>query len=145
MNILKIIERDRREAMKNHDKTKSSLLGVLIGDATRQNKTPDDPSVIKTIKSTVKSLTETINRIGDETSYTSKNLNKEIDILSGYLPALASDEELSAFIDREYGDLGDIPAKHKFGSMMKSVKQYFGDSADMKKAAILIKEKQSGN
>jgi len=145
MKLIKIIERDRREAMKAKDKLKSNLLGVLIGDATRQNKTPDDSSVLKAIKSMVKSLEETKNKAGDEVGRICPYLKFELDILLGYLPAPASDEELSAFIDKEYGDLGDIPAKHKFGSMMKSVKQYFGDAADMKKAGQLIKEKQNGS
>lgn len=61
-----------------------SVLGVLIGDATKDSKEPDDAKVISTIKKFIENAKVCLENAKDElTKYQSK---AEIEFLSGYLP-----------------------------------------------------------
>ena len=75
------------QAMRDKKPTVSGLLGVLIGDASKQDKNPDDATVLATIKSFLKNnakLQEDCKSVGN--TYGIAVAEIEVEILSAYLP-----------------------------------------------------------
>ena len=58
--LIDTIRADRLVAMKERDELKRDLLGTLFAAATKDSKTPDDATVVRSIRAFVKSLDETI-------------------------------------------------------------------------------------
>ena len=58
--LLDRIKADRIGAMKERDEVRKNLLGTLLGAATKDSKAPDDETIVRTIRSFLKSLDETI-------------------------------------------------------------------------------------
>ena len=161
------IQTDRRQAMKERKgKVRINLLGVLIADASSKDKSPNDDTVIKTIRSTVKRLKESQDALKTQqkaemqeltklergtpefekknTAYNSSitqyyTIDQEMMILNSYLPKQVSEEDLAAFIESKWDDLGGRDCK-TFGLMMKEVRNKFGNTADMKLASKIAKE-----
>ena len=58
--LIERIKADRLAAMKSRDELKKNLLSTLVAAATKDSKAPDDAAVVKTLRSFLKSLEETI-------------------------------------------------------------------------------------
>jgi len=139
MTLFERIQEDRRQAIKQRQgKCRIDLLGVLIADASTKDKSPNDESVIKTIKSTVKKLNETKLKIHESKDKSNEmvaqyyDLDQEIMILNSYLPKQATELEIDSFINTL-----DIT---NMSQMMKQVKEHFHGQVNMGFAANLIKE-----
>lgn len=142
------VNNDLVAAMKSGDKFTLSVLRMLksaiIYEQTNGEKhelTDDDiMSVIKKQVKTRKTSTE------EYLSYDRKdladNLQKEIDILSKYLPEELSDEELTKIIDEIITELKPDGMKG-MGMVIKAVSAKCGAAADMKKVSSIVKEKLS--
>ncbi len=142
------VNNDLVAAMKSGDKFTLSVLRMLksaiIYEQTNGEKhelTDDD------IMSVIKKQVKTRNTSMEEyLSYDRKdladNLQKEIDILSKYLPEELSDEELTKIIDEIITELKPDGMKG-MGMVIKAVSAKCGAAADMKKVSSIVKEKLS--
>jgi uncharacterized protein YqeY len=133
--LIDTIRTDRLAAMKARDDLRKDLLGTLFAAATRESKTPDDATVVRTIRSFLKSLDETIAALKDRD--TSRQL-REKDILEAYLPATLTPEQLDAAIREILSGLPE-PSPRSMGQVMAQLKARFGDAVDMKEASRQVK------
>lgn len=141
MANIQTIESDIVAAMKSKD---SAALEVLRGLKTRLmnekiNKGEDltEEEVVKLVSSEVKRRKEAVTLYTDGgRSELAQKEEDEIKILSKYLPAQASDEEIILAIE-EIKASGDTD----FGTAMKALKEKFGSSADGARISVLLKEK----
>lgn len=142
------VNNDLVAAMKSGDKFTLSVLRMLksaiIYEQTNGEKhelTDDD--IMSVIKKQVKTRKTSME---EYLSYDRKdladNLQKEIDILSKYLPEELSDEELTKIIDEIITELKPDGMKG-MGMVIKSVSAKCGAAADMKKVSSIVKEKLS--
>lgn len=142
------VNNDLVSAMKSGDKFTLSVLRMLksaiIYEQTNGEKhelTDDD--IMSVIKKQVKTRKTSME---EYLSYDRKdladNLQKEIDILSKYLPEELSDEELTKIIDEIITELKPDGMKG-MGMVIKAVSAKCGAAADMKKVSSIVKEKLS--
>ena len=142
------VNNDLVAAMKSGDKFTLSVLRMLksaiIYEQTNGEKhelTDDD--IMSVIKKQVKTRKTSME---EYLSYDRKdladNLQKEIDILSKYLPEELSDEELTKVIDEIITELKPDGMKG-MGMVIKAVSEKCGAAADMKKVSSIVKEKLS--
>ena len=142
------VNNDLVAAMKSGDKFTLSVLRMLksaiIYEQTNGEKhelTDDD--IMSVIKKQVKTRKTSME---EYLSYDRKdladNLQKEIDILSKYLPEELSDEELTKVIDEIIAELKPDGMKG-MGMVIKAVSAKCGAAADMKKVSSIVKEKLS--
>ncbi len=142
------VNNDLVAAMKSGDKFTLSVLRMLksaiIYEQTNGEKhelTDDD--IMSVIKKQVKTRKTSME---EYLSYGRKdladNLQKEIDILSKYLPEELSDEELTKIIDEIITELKPDGMKG-MGMVIKAVSAKCGAAADMKKVSSIVKEKLS--
>lgn len=142
------VNNDLVAAMKSGDKFTLSVLRMLksaiIYEQTNGEKhelTDDD--IMSVIKKQVKTRKTSME---EYLSYNRKdladNLQKEIDILSKYLPEELSDEELIKIIDEIITELKPDGMKG-MGMVIKAVSAKCGAAADMKKVSSIVKEKLS--
>ena len=131
------IREDRLLAMKARDDARKNLLGTLFAAATKDHKQPDDASVVRTIRSFVKSLEETVSLVesrgGDAAAQ-----RAELAILAGYLPQTLSEAELLASIDAIVAELPDRSPK-AMGQVMAALKERHGDALDSRAASALVR------
>lgn len=142
------VNNDLVAAMKSGDKFTLSVLRMLksaiIYEQTNGEKhelTDDD--IMSVIKKQVKTRKTSME---EYLSYDRKdladNLQKEIDILSKYLPEELSDEKLTKIIDEIITELKPDGMKG-MGMVIKAVSAKCGAAADMKKVSSIVKEKLS--
>lgn len=142
------VNNDLVASMKSGDKFTLSVLRMLksaiIYEQTNGEKhelTDDD--IMSVIKKQVKTRKTSME---EYLSYDRKdladNLQKEIDILSKYLPEELSDEELTKIIDEIITELKPDGMKG-MGMVIKAVSAKCGAAADMKKVSSIVKEKLS--
>ena len=142
------VNNDLVAAMKSGDKFTLSVLRMLksaiIYEQTNGEKhelTDDD--IMSVIKKQVKTRKTSME---EYLSYDRKdladNLQKEIDILSKYLPEELSDEKLTKVIDEIITELKPDGMKG-MGMVIKAVSAKCGAAADMKKVSSIVKEKLS--
>ena len=142
------VNNDLVAAMKSGDKFTLSVLRMLksaiIYEQTNGEKhelTDDD--IMSVIKKQVKTRKTSME---EYLSYDRKdladNLQKEIDILSKYLPEELSDEKLTKIIDEIITELKPDGMKG-MGMIIKAVSAKCGAAADMKKVSSIVKEKLS--
>ncbi len=121
MKLQEQIKKDLTAAMKAKDEDKKSTLRVLMGEFGRIDaKELEDDQIIKIMKKLIKSERETLERSGvkEETPF--------IGILEAYLPKMASEDEIKAWI-QDNVDFSQY--KNKMQSM-RDIMQHFGSEAD---------------
>lgn len=131
------IREDRLLAMKARDDARKNLLGTLFAAATKDNKQPDDASVVRTIRSFVKSLEETVSLVESRGGNAGAQ-RAELAILAGYLPQTLSEAELLASIDAIMAELPDRSPK-AMGQVMAALKERHGDALDSRAASALVR------
>lgn len=121
MRIQDRIKKDLAEAMKAKDDEKKNILRVIMGEFGRQaQKEVADAETIKIIKKLIKSEKEVLARSkAGET-------NRFIDVAEGYLPHMATEEQIRAWIA---SNIDFSQFKNKMQAM-KPIMQHFGDTAD---------------
>lgn len=142
------VNNDLVAAMKSGDKFTLSVLRMLksaiIYEQTNGEKhelTDDD--IMSVIKKQVKTRKTSMEEyLSYERKDLADNLQKEIDILSKYLPEELSDEELTKIIDEIIAELKPDGMKG-MGVVIKAVSAKCGAAADMKKVSSIVKEKLS--
>lgn len=135
--LIERIRQDRLAAMKARDELTKNLLGTLIAAASKDAKEPDDATVLKTVRSFVKSLDETIAalaRAGKDHGLQ----DREKAVLEGYLPRTLSDTELRASVAEVVAGLPERSPK-AMGQVMAALKAKHGEALDARAASALVK------
>ncbi len=142
--MLEQINKDLTSALKSGDKFKLSVLRMLKSalqlEALNNKKELTDDVVITVIKRQVKQRNDSIKEYQsygkDEVV---NDLNKEIEILSVYLPEEASDDEINKVIDEAFQEIKPTSMK-EMGLIMKFVSEKLSN-VDMSKVSAIVKQK----
>lgn len=119
------IENDMREAMKNKDR-KVNILKYMVAEFQRRpnlNKMLEDKEVIALIRKYIKGVEETATLRGGFT----EEQTFEIEVLSAYLPKMATDEEVKAWIVDNLTLPENPQARMK---LMREIMAHFGSTVE---------------
>jgi uncharacterized protein YqeY len=121
MNLQKKIKTDLSAAIKARDENKKNALRVILGEFGRLDKKElSDDEAVKILKKLIKSEKEVLEQKGDTEH------SAFIEIVESYLPKMAAEEEISAWI-RQNIDFSQYKNKMQaMGVIMK----HFGATAD---------------
>ena len=140
------ISEDLKEAMKNSDKFKLSVLrmlkSALLLEAKAVSKDHEltDEEVIKVIKKQVKTRKDSITEYQKYGKLDEVNsLEKEVEILNVYLPVEMGEEEILKVIDEVF-DIVKPTSMKDMGLIMKELNQKI-TNADMSLVSRLVKER----
>ena len=132
------IKDEMKEAMKSKDVIKTTVLKGLMSAFTNeliaQKKKPseelNDADVLNVIKRAVKQRKDSIEQFtkGGRTDL-AENEQKELDILSAYLPETMSKEEITKIAQAKKEEMG-IDDKAKMGMLMGALMKELKDKAD---------------
>ncbi len=120
MNLQARIKNDLKAAMKAKDEARVAAIRVLLGEFQRQAKKElDDREVVGIIRKLIKAEEETMAKGGGGRS-------TYLEVLEGYLPRQASEEEIRAWISENI-DFGQFKNKMQ---AMKPIMAHFAGTAD---------------
>lgn len=146
----KKILNDYKEALKNKDKVKSSILSFLrsnlINHAIKQNKkTLEDNEVLSVIKKMAKQQQDSIQQFkqGSRDDLVVKE-SQELEVLKAYLPPELSQEQVKEIIEQVLSETQACGPKD-MGRVMKEVMVRVANQADGKIVSELVREKLSQN
>ena len=140
----KILE-DLKIAMKEQDKLKLNVIRMVKGamqlDELNKKRSLTDDEVIDVISKQIKTRREAIVEFekGNRYDLIEQN-NKEIEVLSSYMPKALSSDELNAILDKVFMDVNPTSAKD-MGLIMKTITPLVKGKCDMKELSEKIKEK----
>ena len=142
MSLLAQLKKDSLLARKAADRVRATLLSTLIGEAemvgkNAANRESTDEEVQQTIRKFLKNNQEALGVIKDEERRAV--LEQESAILTAYLPPLASDAEVQAFIAASVATLAERGPK-QMGVVMGALKARYGSDFDAKQASAWIKD-----
>ena len=141
MSLLAQLKKDSLLARKTADRVRGTLLSTLIGEAemvgkNAGNRESTDEEVQQTIRKFLKNNQEALGVIKD--AERRALLEQESVILTAYLPPLASDVEVQAFIAAIVATLAERGPK-QMGVVMGALKAKYGSDFDAKQASAWIK------
>lgn len=147
MNLNDRIMNDLKEAMKNKDSFKLSVIRMVKGaiQLEKINKKRDlnDEEVIDVISKQIKLRKDSINEFEkagrNDLADTTK---KEVEVLNEYMPEQLSSEEINKIIDEAFAKVNPTSQKD-MGLIMKEVTPKVKGKADMGEISKIIKEKLS--
>lgn len=129
------LKKDRIQAMKDGKKSVSGLLGVVIGDSSKNDKDPSDDVVLATIKSFLKKIDEVLQAVEcGSPDYQKYYAEKEI--LDAYLPQQLSIEGLRTAVKYAV----EFDGATNMGAVMKYLVANHKDRYDGKLASQMAKE-----
>ncbi len=146
--LYETISNDMKEAMKSHDKDTLSTLRLLksavdayIINNKMERGTASDEVVIDVVSKQVKTHKESIVEFkkGNRQDLVD-NLEREIALLSKYLPRQLTSEEIYAEIDKAFEKVKPTSIK-EMGLLMKELTPVLKGKADMKEVSNIIKSK----
>lgn len=144
--MLEEINNDLKTAMKEHDSFKLSVIRMLKSalqlEQIAKKHELDDSEVASVIKKQVKLRKDSISEYEKYGKVDSvKDLEKEIEILSSYLPEEMSKEEIEKVVDEVIAEINPGSIK-EMGKVMKRLNEVLANkNADMSLASSLVKEK----
>ncbi len=144
--MFKRIHNDIKTAMLNKDEVTKNVLKMIINKANAIAKeakveTPTDEMVIKSIKSELKQLEQTMSMLKDGNKDTSElyiQSKQQAELLKTYLPKQLSKEELYNKIV-EFINQNNIDITNR-GLVMKELMSNFKDVADGKMISVIVNE-----
>lgn len=145
--MLNKIDLDLKEALKNQDKFTLSVLRMLKSEFINESRKGTlheltDDEAIKVIKRQVKVRKDSIEEYkGYGKDDLAESLAKEVEILSKYLPAEMSEEEIIKVIDEVFKELNPTSMKD-MGAVMREVSAKL-TNADMAFVSKTIKDRLS--
>ena len=145
MTLSERINNDLKEAMKNKDSFKLSVIRMIKGAMQLEKSNPreelSDDDVIKVISKQIKMRKESIVQFekAGRDDLVEQN-KKELEILSSYMPEQLSEEELNQLIDNVFEEVKPISLKD-IGIIMKNISPLVKGKADMSLVNSLIKER----
>lgn len=141
------IKKDLETFMRSQDKFSLNVIRMLrsaiqMEEIAKKSVLTDD-EVIAVIKRQVKIKKDSIEEYTKYEKFeTVSELEKEIEVLSKYLPEEMSDEELNLIIEEVILELKPTSMK-EMGMVMKTVSEKVGNAADMSKVSSIVKSKLS--
>ena len=148
MSLKDGITTDMKNAMRSGEKDRLGLIRMLLA-AIKQREVDerivlDDAQVLSVIEKMVKQRKESVAQFqqGGREDLAATEL-REIDWLTGYLPAQLAAEELAAIIDEAVAATGAASIKD-MGKVMAQVKAKAAGRADMGAVGALIKARLGG-
>ena len=149
MSLKDKIEADYKSALKNKNKAKistfrlilSSIKDLDISNRSGPNKKDtDDEDIKKLLNKMIKQRAESIDIFKKNNRKDLLEIEeKELEILSGYLPKKLSEEETKKICEKIVRKLGASSLKD-MGKVMGELKKHYADNLDFAKAGILLKE-----
>lgn len=146
--LYETISKDMVNAMKSKDKDTLSTLRLLksaidlylVNNKLERNNANDE-IVIDVVSKQVKTHKESIEEFkkGNRQDLID-NLNREIELLSKYLPEQLSEDEIRSEIDKVFDKLKPTSMKD-MGNIMKELGPIFKGKADMKLVNNIVREK----
>ena len=146
--LYETISKDMVNAMKSKDKDtlgtlrllKSAIDLYLVNNKLDRNSASDEV-VIDVVSKQVKTHRESIEEFkkGNRQDLID-NLNREIELLSKYLPEQLSSEELADIVDSVFNEVKPASVKD-MGAIMKAITPLVKGKADMREVNALIKDK----
>ena len=131
MTIQEKIKQDLTVAIKAKDEETKSALRVAMGEFGRSDKKElSDDDVIKTLKKLIKSEKETLEQKGQAQA------SAFIEIIQEYLPDLAGEEEITAWIEAHI----DFTRYKSKMQAMGPIMQHFGARADGNRVKSLLQK-----
>ena len=141
------INNDLKEFLKSGDKFKLSVLRMLksalqMEAINKKKETLDDDEVISVIKKQVKQRTDSVNEYEKYNKLDKvEELNKEIAILSEYLPEEISEEKLLEIIDKAFDEIKPTSMKD-MGIIMKRLTDDLKEfNADMALVSSIVRQR----
>lgn len=146
MNI-ETINNDVKEAMKSGNKFELNVLrmlkSALQNEKISKNHDLDENEIIAVIKKQVKVRKDSLKEYQEyNREDLVEGLNKEIEILTKYLPEELSEEEINKVIDDVFAELNPTSIKD-MGNVMKELNSLIATKADMSLVSKKVKEKLS--
>ena len=146
--LYETISKDMVNAMKSKDKDtlgtlrllKSAIDLYLVNNKLDRNNASDEV-VIDVVSKQIKTHRESIEEFkkGNRQDLID-NLNREIELLSKYLPEQLSSEELADIVDSVFSEVKPTSVKD-MGAIMKAITPLVKGKADMREVNALIKDK----
>lgn len=139
--LIEKIREDQLHARKNNIRPARVVLTTLLGEAEMVgkndgNRQSTDAEVLKVISKFVQNAKDTITALPAGSEQIAV-LQAEIDVLSVYLPAMMSQEQLDAVISARIAELG---AKANPGSVIAHLKEHYPNQYDAKTIFDVVKE-----
>ena len=146
MNI-ETINNDVKEAMKSGNKFELNVLrmlkSALQNEKISKNHDLDENEIIAVIKKQVKVRKDSLKEYQEyNREDLVEGLNKEIEILTKYLPEELSKEEIDKVINNVFAELNPTSIKD-MGNVMKELNSLIATKADMSLVSKKVKEKLS--
>ncbi len=144
--LIEKIRADRLNAMKAKDEKKRNLLGVLIADACKDVKQPDDTAVVRFVKKFIENAKENLQALDKSggTSTARDDTRREIDILMDYLPSQLTGDSLAEAIGKVMVLEAIEALPSNMGKVMKAMGVHYTGQYDGKEASELVKGILSG-
>lgn len=146
--LYETISKDMVNAMKSKDKDslntlrllKSAIDLYLVNNKLDRNNASDEV-VIDVVSKQVKTHRESIEEFkkGNRDDLVA-NLNREIELLSKYLPEQLTSEELEKVVEEVFSKVNPVSVKD-MGAIMKEITPLVKGKADMREVNSIIKEK----
>ncbi|MDX9718869.1 MAG: GatB/YqeY domain-containing protein [Thauera sp.] len=142
MSLIAQLKKDSLLARKAADGVRATLLSTLIAEAemvgkNAGNRESSDDEVQQTIRKFLKNNQEAVTVIKDTDRLAL--LEREAAILTAYLPPMASEAEVKAFIAETVAGLAERSPK-QMGTVMGALKAKYGSSFDAKQANAWVKD-----
>ena len=142
MSLIAQLTKDSLLARKAADGVRATLLSTLIAEAemvgkNAGNRESSDDEVQQTIRKFLKNNQEAVAVIKDADRLAL--LGQESTILTSYLPPMASEAEVKAFIAETVAGLAERSPK-QMGTVMGALKAKYGSSFDAKQANAWVKD-----
>jgi len=146
MNI-ETINNDVKEAMKSGNKFELNVLrmlkSALQNEKISKNHDLDENEIIAVIKKQVKVRKDSLKEYQEyNREDLVEGLNKEIEILTKYLPEELSEEDIDKVINNVFAELNPTSIKD-MGNVMKELNSLIATKADMSLVSKKVKEKLS--
>jgi len=140
MSLYETIKTEKIKSMKDRNHVKTGILSVLLGEIERQiyslstedrtNASKVDAIVVSRVKAMIENAKENYSKFPEE-SY-----QKEIEILSEWLPKVLGEHETKSAVDGVIAITGNT--KNLIGKIMGELKKSYGNSMDMKIAKAYL-------
>ena len=145
MLLIEKINDDLKNAMKNQEKEKLSVIRMLKGSIqlakTELKRDLTDEEVIDIITKQVKMRNESIKEFDKAGRSDLKNqYQSEVDILNTYLPEQLSREEVMSIIDEVFADIQPSSMK-QMGMIIKEVSPKVKGRFEMSEVSKIVKKK----
>lgn len=150
MSLLNTIRQDQLASRKEGDKTRSTLLTTLLGEAAMVgkndgNRETTDSEVIQIVKKFIKNIDETLKAMMDLDNLVLTNdsvLTTEREILESYLPKQLDEQGIKDAVAAIVATLHEKSPK-MMGVVMKELKSKYDGQYDGKVASQIVKESLS--